>query len=308
MPSLEALALPRVDLAPRRRRWPPVEVVSPAFEGRATRLVRALQTARRAFLYEPVRGYGTARVCRACGEPASCAACGGPLRSERGSLRCTVCEAPGRCSSCGAADFGLARGGAERVREWASGVALVPVAHVGPMDPPRPPGDPEVLVGGLDAVKDFGEVGVDLVGILNADASLRRPGIAARERALSAWAEAAAWAWPGGRVIVPTGQPNDHAVQALVAGKPERFARVEAPRRAAAGFPVGAPVFRVAGTAGLEAELARTPHHTLLASSTEERTVCLLAVDPADVAQLGEHLRRLAQRAIVTRVDAEPHL
>ncbi len=308
MPSLEALAHPRIDVEPRPRRWPPVEVVSPGFEGRATRLVRAVQEARRAFLYEPVRGYGTARVCRACGEPASCAACGGSLRSERGSLRCTVCEAPGRCGSCGASDFGIARGGAERVEEWARGVARIPVAHVGPDDPPRPPGDPEVLVGGLDAVKDFGEVGLDVVGILNADASLRRPGIAARERALSAWAEAAVWAWPRGRVIVQSSRPNDHAVQALVTGKPERFARIEGPRRAEAGFPVGAPVFRVVGSADLESELSRVPHRTLLASSLPEQTVCLVAVDPADVAKLGEHLRRLAQRGVVTRAEAEPHL
>jgi len=308
MPSLEALALSRVDVESKQRRWPPVEVVSPGFEGRATRLVRAVQAARRAFLYEPVRGYGTARVCRACGEPASCAACGGSLRSERGSLRCVVCEAPGRCASCGSSDFGIARGGAERVQEWARGVAGVPVSHVGPGDRPRPPGDPEVLVGGLDAVKDFGEVGLDVVGILNADASLRRPGIASRERALSAWAEAAAWAWPRGRVIVQSSRPNDHAVQALVTGKPERFARIETPRRAEAGFPVGAPVFRVVGSADLEAELSRVPHLTLLASSLAEQTVCLLAVDPADVAQLGEHLRRLAHRGVVTRAEAEPHL
>ncbi len=308
MPSMEALGIERVDVEPRRGRRPPVEVVNPGSEGRANRLVRVLRAAERAFLYEPVRGYGTARVCRACGVPASCAACGGSIRAERGVLRCTVCEALARCASCGATDFGVERGGAERVAEWARGVADVPVRHLAPGDPPRPPGDREVLVGGLDALKDFGELDLDVVGILDADASLRRPGIAARERALSAWAEAAAWAAPNGRVIVQSSRPNDHAVQALVTGRPERFARVEAPRRADAGFPVGAAVFRVVGSDELETELSRVPHHTLLVTSLEDQTVCLVAVDPADVADLGELLRRLAQRGVVTRAEAEPHL
>jgi primosomal protein N' len=230
------------------------------------------------------------------------------IRAERGTLRCTVCEAPARCVSCGGEDFGIERHGAERVAEWTRGVASVPVRHLGPEDPPRPPHEREVLVGGLDAVKDFGALDLDLVGILDADASLRRPGITARERAVSAWAEAAAWAAPNGHVVVQSSRPNDHAVQALVTGRPERFARVEAPRRAAAGFPVGAPVFRVVGSAELESELSRVPHHTLLVTALEDQTVCLVAVDPADVAALGELLRRLARRGVVTRVEAEPHL
>ncbi len=308
MPSMEAQTMPHVDVEPKGRRWPPVEVVKPGPEGRAPRLVRVLREARRAFLFEPMRGYGMARVCRACGELAACAVCGGSLRSEEGAFRCTVCEAPGRCATCGASDFGVARGGAERVEEWARGVAAVPVRRLGPRDRPSPPGDAEVVVGGIDAVKDFGRVDADLVGILNADASLRRPGIAARERALSAWAEVAAWTGPGGRVVIQAGRPNDHAVQALVTGRPDRFARTEAPRLAEAGFPVGAPVFRVAGTDELEAELTRLGPRTLLISALGDQTVCLVALDPGDLAAFGAAVRRLAERGVVTRVEAEPHL
>ncbi|HEX6331953.1 MAG TPA: hypothetical protein VF129_11805 [Actinomycetota bacterium] len=308
MPSMESLALPHVEVEPRGRRWPPVEVVRPGPEGRAPRLVRALRDARRAFLYEPLRGYGVARVCRSCGEAAACAACGGPLRLESGVLRCTVCEADGRCPRCGSRDFGVARGGAERVEQWARGVAGVPVSRVASDSPARPPAEAEVVVGGIDAVKDLGTTDLDLVGILNADASLRRPGFGARERALAAWAEAAAWAAPSGRVVVQTEQPNDPAVQALVAGRPERFARAERERLAQAGFPVATPVFRVAGTSELEGELARLPHRTLLASSLEDRGVCLVAVDPSDLELFGDEVRRLAERGVVSRVEAEPHL
>lgn len=308
MPSMEALTVPHVAVEPRWRRWPPVEVVRPGPEGRAPRLIRALREARRGFLYEPLRGYGVARVCRSCGEPAECAACRGALRLEAGTMRCTVCEADGRCAACGSADFGVARGGAERVQQWARGVAGVPVTLLRTGRAARPPEDAEVLVGGIDVVKDVGTSGLDLVGILNVDASLRRPGFAARERALAAWAECAAWAAPFGRVIVQTERPNDPAVQALVVGRPERFARTERDRLAAAGFPVGAPVFRIAGTNEVERELGRLPHRTLVASSLEDRTVCLVALDPANVAEFGAGVRRLAEGGVVTRVEAEPHL
>lgn len=307
-PTVEAAALDHVEVEPSGRPWAPVEVVKPGPEGRSPRLVRALRDASSAFVYEPRRGYGVARVCRACGEPAACASCLGTLRLQKGAIRCVVCEAPGRCAACGAADFGIARGGAERVEEWARSIASLPVSLLASGDRPRPPREREVTIGGVDALKDVGALELDLVAILNADASLRRPGLSARERALVAWFEAAAWARADGRVILQTTAPNDPAVQALVTGRPERFRRAEAPRRAEAGFPIGAAVFRVAGTAELEAELERLPHRTLLASSAQGATICLVALDPGDLPAFGEQIRRLAVGGVVTRVEAEPHL
>lgn len=308
MPSLEAQALAHVAVAPSDRRWPPVEVVKPGPEGRAPRLLRALREAGRAFLYEPMRGYGVARVCRSCGAAAACAACGGTLRSEEGAVRCAVCEAPGRCARCGGGAFGLARGGTERVEEWARGAAGVPVRRQAAGGRARPVGDREVVVGGTEAVKDLGNRDLDLVGILDADALLRRPGVSAREQALATWAEAASWAFPSGRVVIQTTHPNDHAVQALVSGRPDRFARTESRALADAGLPVGFPVFRVVGGAGLDGELGALPHRTMLVSELEGQTVCLVAVDPADLDAFGVGARGLAERGIVTRVEAEPHL
>jgi primosomal protein N' (replication factor Y) len=307
-PSLEAQVTEHVAVSPRGRRWPPVEVVRPGPEGRAPRLLRALRETRRAFLFSPLPGYGVARVCRACGEPAACAQCGGTLRAEAGAVACAVCGSPGRCARCGAADFGIARGGAERVEEWAGSLARVPVDRVGPDDPPRPPGPAEVLVGGVEEVKDFGPQQLDLVAVLDADLAARRPGLSARERALATWFEAAAWAMPDGRVIVQTRSPNDAAVQSLVTGRPERFARAELPRRAEAGFPVGGPVFRVSGTPDLEDELRALAPRTLLASAVGDETICLLALDPGQAPAFGRGVRTLAERGIVTRVEAEPHL
>jgi primosomal protein N' (replication factor Y) len=308
LPSLETESIDRVEVSPRARRWPPVEVVRPGAEGRAPRLVAELRRVRRGFLYAPLPGYGVARVCRACGEPASCAACGGLLRAEEGTVHCAVCGAAGRCASCGASDFGIARGGAERVEEWARGIASVPVERVGRDERPRATGEAEVLVGGVEAVKDFGPLGLDLVAILDADLASRRPGLGARERAVATWFEAAAWAAPRGRVIVQTGRPNDPAVQALVTGRPERFSRAEIPRREEAGFPVGAAVFRVVGTAGLEDEIRALEPRTLLATNLGDQTVCLVALEAGAVTAFGLAMRAFAERGSVTRVEAEPHL
>ncbi len=307
-PSGEAVTAGAVEVVPRARRWPPVEVVRPGPEGRAPRLVSALKDASRGFLFQPLPGYGVARVCRACGEPAACAACGGMLRSQGGAVRCTVCGADGTCANCGAADFGIARGGAERVEEWARAVAPVPVRRTGSGDRPGPPGDREVTVGGVEAVKDFGPVGLDLVAILDADQAARRPGLAARERALATWMEAAALASPSGRVIVQSRHPGDPAVQSLVSGNPARFHRSELPRRADAGFPAGWPVFRVTGDATLGDELASLDPRTLLSSSGEGQTVCLVALEPGAVRTFGRTMRALSERGVVTRVEAEPHL
>ena len=307
-PSSEANALRVAEVAPSTRRWPPVEVVRAGPEGRAPRLLRALRETRRGFILAPLPGYGIAQVCRACGRPAACAACGGLLRSEEGAVRCVVCEAPGRCAHCGATNFGIRRGGAERVEEWAAAVAPVPVRRIASRGRARLPKAAEILVGGPESVRDLGPGELELVGILDADLAERRPGLAARERALATWMEAVAWARPSGSAIVQADHPSDPAVQALVRGNPDRFHVDEAERRRRAGFPVGSAVFRVAGSAGLEAELATIRPITMLASSVGEQTVCLLALDPDRVSELGRVVRELAARDVVTRVEAEPHL
>jgi primosomal protein N' (replication factor Y) len=309
-PSAEAAAMRAADVAPTKRWWPPVEVVRPGPEGRAPRVVAAIRSATRAFVYAPLPGAGIARVCRSCGEPAACAECGGMLRAEAGAVRCVVCGAAGRCARCGSTRFGVAPGGAERVESWTSRLASVPVRRPAEGEPAAPVGAHEVLVGGVEAVKDLGSaaLGLDVVAILDADLAARRPGLSARERALATWMEVAEWASPHGRVIVQTRSPNDPAVQALVTGNPARFHRAELPRRAEAGFPAGAAVFRIVGTDALAAALEALPHRTLLVTSAGTETICLLALYAAHVRELGRAIRELAGRGIVTRVEAEPHL
>jgi primosomal protein N' (replication factor Y) len=305
-PSTETASMGLATVAPSTKRWPKVEVVRPGTEGRAPRLVRALGEVRRAFVFSPLPGAGIAQMCRSCGAAAACATCGGMLRAAAGEIRCVVCEAPGRCAVCGGTTFGVRRGGAERVEAWASRAARVPVQRV---DEPRLPSpDGEVLVGGPDSVRDLGVAGLDLVAILDADLAARRPGLTARERALAIWMEAVGWARPAGTAIVQTAHPGDPAVQALVRGSPDRFHERERERRAAAGFPVGAAVFRVIGTDALEGSLEEHRPITSLVTSLGGRTVCLLALEPDRVPAFGDAMRRLAAAGVVERVEAEPHL
>jgi primosomal protein N' (replication factor Y) (superfamily II helicase) len=305
-PSAETVALGLPEVHPSTRRWPKVEVVRPGAEGRAPRLVAAIREVRRAFIYAPNRGYGIAQICKACGAPAACASCGGMLRSEQRVVRCIVCEASGRCAACGASDFGIRRGGAERVEEWVGRLATVPVSR--PQRPRLPETEGEILVGGPDLVRDLGAGGLDLVAILDADQAAARPGLGARERALATWMEAAGWASPNGRVIVQSAHPSDPAVQALVRGNADRFHARERERRAAAGFPVGSAVFRIIGNDELEAVIGSYAPISLLATALGRRTVCLLALDPERLPSFGATMRTLAATGVVERVEAEPHI
>ena len=307
-PSAEAAALGLPEVEPATRRWPPVEIVRPGPAGRAPRLVKALETTHRGFVFSPLPGYGVAQVCRSCGQPAACAACGGLLRAASGVVTCVVCGSPGRCRSCGGTSFGVRRGGAEDVEEWAGRAAPVPVRRLREDEPARLPGRDEILIGGPDDIRDLGTGDLDLVAILDVDLADRRPGLAARERSLATWMEAVGWARPRGRAIVQASMPADPMVQALVRGNPDRFHADEMRRRREAGLPVGAAVFRIIGTAELESELRPFDPSTLLVSASEGRTVCLLALDPERVIALGTRLRELAANGVVDRVEAEPHL
>jgi len=307
-PSSEAAALDLPVVSPATRRWPPVEVIRPGPEGRAPRLLRALRGARRAFLYSPVPGSGVAAVCRTCGEPAACAACGGALREVEGVVGCVVCEAEGRCRRCGGTTFGIRPGGEERVQGWASRLGGHRVRRATTPGRARLPREGEVVIGGPDDVRDLGPGGLDLVAILDADLAARRPGLTARERALATWFEAAAWAAPSGHVIVQASRAGDPAVQALVRGDPERFVRDERERREEAGFPVGSAVFRVEGDETAAKEIRASSPITVLETRAGERTVCLLALEPRRVPAFGSRMRALAAAGVVRRVEAEPHL
>jgi primosomal protein N' (replication factor Y) len=318
-PSAEALAeweagraiVVRVPRAREREAAPLVEVVRPAEEDRSPRLARALKAAGGAFLLVSRRGYGVARVCRACGEPARCPACRGPVVVRRGEPRCAVCGTEAACQSCGGRRFGMERGGTERLQEWAARSTSLPVDRVDEGDQAVAPGRGRVVVGTAAGVKDFGPRRVDLVGVLDPDRAGRRAGLHAAEQALATWMEAAVWAGPrtgGGRVLVQTRDPGDPAIQALVRWDPWHFHRAERQRRGEAGFPPGHPVFRVLGQEGLPGALEAFDPVTLLVSRPEDETVCLVALRPEQVPPFRRRVLELIDEGVIRRVEAEPQL
>ena len=225
----------------------------------------------------------------------------------RATVRCVVCGAPGRCASCGAHRFGIRRGGAERVEEWAGALAAVPVRRPAA---PAPPRDREILVGGPEVVRDLGPLDLDLVGILDADLGERRPGLGGREQALATWMEAVGWASPHGRAIV----------QASRAGRPGRagasFAATptgSTPTRPAADARPGSRwARRCSGSparATSQAQLAALTPITLIATSPRRRHGMPARGRTGPRRPRSATLaRELAVRGVVTRVEAEPHL
>ena len=291
---------------------PLVETTAPGREDRSPRLGRLLRDADGAFLLVSRLGYGVARACRSCGEPARCARCAGPVILREGRTVCAVCHVEAVCPTCGSARFAVERAGTERVEEWARRVTRLPVTRVESAGDAIPPLPGRVIVGSAAAVKDFGSTQpVGLVAILDPDRARRREGLSAPDQALATWMEAARWAGPKGhgrRVLVQTREPGDPAIQALIRWDPEVLHRAERARRHAAGFPPGHPVFRVVGTPASAEALASLRPVNLLHSSAAGETVSLITIDPAAVPRFRERVVAWVAEGTVTRVEAEPQL
>jgi primosomal protein N' (replication factor Y) len=311
-----AIRTARPPRAMERHGAPLVETVAPEAEDRSARLGTLIKSVRSAALIVSRRGYGVARVCRNCGEPAACARCRGSIVIQAGHPVCRVCGAPGRCANCGGAEFGVERAGTERIAEWARRISGLPVDLETPQVPPPRPAAGRLLVGTAAAVKDVGPVDLDLVAVLDPDRALARPGVLAGEQALATWMEAVAWTGPrpsGARALVQTRRSGQPAIQALVRWDPLPFLLAEAGRRAQAGFPPGHAVFRVRGDESLADALRSAGAETVLAtvepaSSRGGGTLCLVAVPPGGIERFRREVRRLAVEGIVDRVEAEPQL
>jgi primosomal protein N' (replication factor Y) len=304
------MAVVRASRDVERASAPIVEATRPAEEDRSVRLATLLRRVPSAFLLVSRGGYGVARACRTCGEPARCPSCEGPITVRGGNPACRVCGGAGRCRSCGGTRFGVERGGAERIQEWAARVAGRGVTRVQEGGEAVPPGD-GIMVGTAAAVKDVGPLRVGLMAVLDADRARRRPGLAASEQVLATWFEAAAWAGPreaGGRVLIQTRDPADPAIQALVRSDPWHFHRAERGRFEEAGFPPGWPVFRLRGSESAVEAIRELGPASLLVSGSGDETVSLVTVRPEDLSRFRECVRALVDDRTITRVEAEPQL
>ena len=145
------------------------------------------------------------------------------------------------------------------------------------------------------------------MAILDVDQADRRPGLAARERA---WPRG--WRRSAGHAL-GAGRSSRHRRRGIRSSRPSSAEPGSVPRRRAEASARGRPpgrrgCLRITGTADVEAELRAFEPSTLLVSSVEDRTVCLLALDPGRVPALGMRIRELATDGVVDRVEAEPHL
>ena len=301
----------RPSRARERTASPLVETTPPDREDRSPRLARLLRETPGAFLLISRQGYGVARACRRCGEPARCTRCSGPIVIREGRAVCAVCGADAPCPTCGSERFVVERGGIERVQEWAQRVTSLPVIRVQAAADALAPERGKVIVGTAAAVKDFGPADAPVVGILDPDRARRREGLSAPDQALATWMEAAAWAGPrgqGGRVLVQTRDPGDPAIQALIRWDPDVLHRSERARRAEAGFPPGHPVFRLVGSQAMPDALSSLRPVGALHSSAGGETVSLVTIEPAALPRFRERIVAWVGEGIVTRVEAEPLL
>jgi primosomal protein N' (replication factor Y) len=306
-----AIRSARAPRAVERAAAPLVETTAPEAEDRSPRLAALLKRARSAALIVSRRGYGVARVCRSCGQPAACAACRGVIVVEGGRPRCRVCRRPGECAVCHGREFGVERGGAERVAQWAEQRSPLALDRDPVEGPHAAPADGRLLVGTAASVKDHGKREVDLVAILDPDRALARAGLHAGEQALATWMEAAAWARPraaGGRVLAQTRHPGHPAIQALVRWEPLPFLLAEGDRRREAGFPPNRAVFRISGSGGLEGRLREAGAIVIVATPAGDGEACLVAVAPERLAGFRDRVVRLAGEGVMERVEAEPQL
>jgi primosomal protein N' (replication factor Y) len=223
--------------AAAKRRRPIVELLEHPRTGALSRELHirvrdALRAGKRVGLLAPSRGYARAVWCAACRRSLRCSICESGLFYNRPArtVRCASCgfrgPAPDTCPACSSSDWRLVGAGSERLAEQLT--AMFPRANVVRVDP-------DVLAGRMDGAPrlDGADIylttwigtkpalrpDVSLVGVIDADALIRRPDWRSAERAYQALVELAEWAGPaerGGRLLVQTSEPRHHAVQAVV--------------------------------------------------------------------------------------------
>ena len=163
-----------------------------------------------------------------------------------GRMRCPHCglvgTPPRECPSCGAIEWRYMGAGSERIAEQiARAFPRATVAHVDPGSiGDKRSRSADIYVTTWIGTKESLRPEVGLVGVLNADALIRRPGFRAAETGYQALAEMAEWAGPaseGGRLLIQTSEPAHHALQAIVRADYSFFLDRELRMREELGYP-----------------------------------------------------------------------
>ncbi len=225
----------------------------------------------RVALLVPMSGYARALWCSECRRSVRCVRCeAGMMYGQSRSIRCPRCRlerpAPDACPTCGATDFRFVGAGSERLSEQLA--KSFPRAKVVRMDPgaarnhdPRHRIDAQIYVTTWVGTKEAIRPDVDLVGVLDADALIRRPDFRSAELAYQALVEMAEWAGPaaaGGRLVVQTDEVGHHAIQALARNDYSFFLERELHLREELGYPPFSELVKVQAIGPARSEVARS--------------------------------------------------
>lgn len=242
--------------ADRRAARPVVELVETP-EDRALspqlhdRIASTLRGGGRVALLTMRRGFARTLWCATCRRSLRCPRCEAGLAFDRSPrrVRCPRCaftsEPPDACPRCTGTEWRFLGAGADRLEEQLA--KAFPRAVVARMDAdvlaagdPDPDAKPDVYVTTWVGTKPAFRPDVSLVGVLDADALLRRPDWRAAEDGYQALAAMAEWAGPaaaGGRLVLQTREPAHHAIQAVARGDYDFFLRRELEARRELGYP-----------------------------------------------------------------------
>ena len=240
-----------------REAKPMVEVAPPSDFALGPELHRAmrerLSDGGKVGLLVPRGGYSRAIWCASCKRSTRCARCEAGMIFERSlrRVRCPRCTAvappPDVCPHCGAADFRYLGAGSERLAEQLA--KAFPRARVQRMDPESlaaagvagpDTSQADIYITTWIGTKAAFRPDVTLVGVVDADALIRRPDFRAAEHAYQAFSEMAEWAGPrssGGRLLLQTSEPAHHSVQAVVRGDYSYFLERESEQRRELAYP-----------------------------------------------------------------------
>ena len=257
----------RPERGARREARPIVEVFEPSADRSLTkelheRVRDTLRAGGRVALLAPSRGYARALWCSACRRSLRCPSCEAGLFYDRDGaqgpgVRCARCglmrSAPDSCPTCGATEWRYLGAGSERLAEQVA--SAFPRATVQRMDPGMLADDararrdpPDIYVTTWIGTKPALRPDVSLVGVLNADALIRKPDFRAAESGYQALAAMSEWAGPadsGGRLVIQSAEPLHHAVQAVVRADHDFFLERELEHRRELGYPPFAELVKV---------------------------------------------------------------
>ena len=229
-------------------------------------LTTAIEAGEKAILFLNRRGYAAYLACGHCGYSWICPQCDVPMalfvRGRR--LRCRLCghaePAPGHCPDCQGVDLTRFGHGTEAVEGEVA--QLLPGMDILRLDSDvaASPGRLRevldrfgsqagaVLVGTQMIAKGHHFPEVTLVGVINADTTLRFPDFRAEERTYSMLLQVGGRSGRGshpGRVLVQTLEPQARPIAMAAAGEHQRFYREELARRQELSYPPRATLIAV---------------------------------------------------------------